>query len=443
MKQMLTLHQTYGISSFEFVHDNFTVNRKRTVALCKALQRSEIKFAWSCSARTDCIDNELIDLMHKAGCAGIFLGIESGSERIQKIVQKELDLETAKERIRRLNQDEIEVAASFIIGFPEETIEDLRMTVNCFVDLMRYDYVDPQVGLLSPLTGTPIHKRHQNELIYDSIISDMAFQGVEQDAEDKKLIAEYPALFSSFYSVPTIWLDRTYIGELVEFLLVSRYNLRWLFVAIQQTEGDVLKVFDKWRAWRAIHENEPYQQSRPYYAGEGFWREFLRFVCSEIAGKNEGGSSTALLALAEKARLELNDLVADTPLESTEKDLGFVAAHARPIVAPSARVIHLNADYTRILDCLRRGKNLSKVRKKESTVVTKHAMDRIETVQLSPESHELLLLCDGKREVIDIVRIYSSRKRNIGNTSNRKACLVGLELLRQQGILIFLPPNQK
>lgn len=86
--EMRRVRRTYGISSFELVHDMFTVDRKRVVAFCEALIESKEEFTWGCSARTDCTDEELIALMSGAGCRGIFFGIETGSSRMQKIIDK-------------------------------------------------------------------------------------------------------------------------------------------------------------------------------------------------------------------------------------------------------------------------------------------------------------------------------------------------------------------
>ncbi len=98
--EMRKVRQDYGISSFELVHDMFTVDRKRVVEFCEALLESKEEFTWGCSARTDCVDEELIALMAKAGCRGIFFGIETGSRRMQKIIDKGLELNDSAERVR-------------------------------------------------------------------------------------------------------------------------------------------------------------------------------------------------------------------------------------------------------------------------------------------------------------------------------------------------------
>src|SRR5207247_5098220 len=101
-----------GINSFELVHDMFTVDRKRVVEFCAALLESEEEFYWGSSARTDCIDEELIALMARAGCRGIFFGIESGSKRMQKIIDKGLDFNESEARFRSCDQLKINTAVS-------------------------------------------------------------------------------------------------------------------------------------------------------------------------------------------------------------------------------------------------------------------------------------------------------------------------------------------
>src|SRR5580658_1367556 len=84
LAEMRMMKEVYGITTFDLVHDMFTVDRKRVVAFCEAVIASGEKFYWGCSARTDCIDEELIEMLSRAGCRGIFFGIETGSLRLQK-----------------------------------------------------------------------------------------------------------------------------------------------------------------------------------------------------------------------------------------------------------------------------------------------------------------------------------------------------------------------
>jgi radical SAM superfamily enzyme YgiQ (UPF0313 family) len=436
MKQMIKLNQIYGINSFSLIHDNLTANRNQTEVLCKTLIKSKKDFTWSCSARTDCLDNKLIRLMRKAGCRGIFVGIESGSEKIQKIIRKGLKIGNAKERISSLNSNKIEVSASFIIGFPDETLEDLRETANLFTDLLCFDYVDPQIGLLSPLTGTVIYKQHKNNLIQDDIISDMAFQGLKQDPEDKEIIKARPEIFSSFYSVPTVWVDRQYISELEEFLLSFRGELRWLLVMLKQILGDALQVFNLWLKWKAKHGKENSCKPRDYYFGFSFQQDLRRFIESEIAVKRPEVAHV-LVALIENLNLGSNHLDLYLGSPSAEANKAKIEFDSQPFITPYSKISHLKVDYKRIIDNLRNRKDLSKIPKKPSTIITKYNDGRTKTIQLSDSSKELLLLCDGKRKVKEIVQLYSRIHRKENNISLEKICLFGLEMLRQEGLIVL------
>src|SRR5262249_17742176 len=177
----------------------------------------EEKFYWRCSARTDCIDEDLIALMSKAGCRGIFFGIETGSARMQKIIDKGLELNDSAERVRSCDKFKINTAVSLMAGFPDETMNDLRETAAFFVDSLRYDHADPQLSILAPLADTPITRQHKDALVLDDDAADMSYRGWQQAAEDHAMIAGHPEIFSSFYSVPLPFMDREFLKELRDF----------------------------------------------------------------------------------------------------------------------------------------------------------------------------------------------------------------------------------
>ena len=265
---MRRVKQTYGINSFELVHDMFTVDRKRVVAFCEALLESKRKnpedaFIWGCSARTDCVDEELIELMSKAGCRGIFFGIETGSKRMQKIIDKGLELNDSAERVRSCDKFKINTAVSLMAGFPDETMNDLRDTAAFFVDSLRYDHADPQLSILAPLAGTPISTQHKDALVLNDDVADMSYRGWRQDPEDHAMIAAHPEIFSSFYSAPLPHLDREFLKELRDFLLSGMRAFRRLLLGLHQDSGNVVDVFQQWQEWRTRERNAFFQR-RPH-----------------------------------------------------------------------------------------------------------------------------------------------------------------------------------
>jgi radical SAM superfamily enzyme YgiQ (UPF0313 family) len=247
IEQMNFLHQTYGTTTFDLIHDMFTVDRKRVVEICEALLRAPYKFNWGCSARSDCVDDDLLALMSQAGCYAIFFGIETGSPRMQKIIQKDLDVKEAAEVVKSTDKHHIEMTISMIMGYPEEEKEDLAGTVGFLMDSLRYVHTDPQLNLLAPLAETPLLTQYRQQLILDGIYSDMSHQGWRQDPADRELIAAYPDIFPNFYGLPSK-LGRDHLMELSRFFMGGEARFRLLLVALHQETGNLLDVFDAWRA---------------------------------------------------------------------------------------------------------------------------------------------------------------------------------------------------
>src|SRR5262249_32027050 len=138
LEHMRAIASRYGIRNFKLVHDMFTVDRKRVVEFCEALIASGEQFGWSCSARTDCVDAELLELMSRAGCHGLFFGVETGSARLQKIIDKGLDLDQSRAVIDTAHRLGMGNTVSLITGFPEENQDDLRETLAMYVHAMRH-----------------------------------------------------------------------------------------------------------------------------------------------------------------------------------------------------------------------------------------------------------------------------------------------------------------
>jgi radical SAM superfamily enzyme YgiQ (UPF0313 family) len=446
IEHMRMIKETYGITTFELIHDMFTVDRNKVVAFCEALLASGEKFHWNCSARTDCIDDELIALMARSGCRGIFFGIETGSARLQRIVNKGLDLSEASLRIRCANKYRIKTAVSLITGFPEETKVDLRDTVSFLADSLRFDYAQPQFHLLAPLAETPIQTQYRDKLIFDEIFSDMSYQGWRQDPADRALIKSYPEIFPNFYAVPTPWLDRRYLKELREFILKGIAWFRWLLVALHQDSGDLLKVFDEWRTWvqeRKRQEEGQVQDTelRHYYSGNEFRRDFVEFVRSRYLN-GMGRATRTVSAVVEYANAfgtawEESRLVPQESASELQGPKGLLGLDAIPRLAKSVYVVQVDMDYKKTIQCLRRKGRLDRVPARPVTLVTRESpMKRREVLQLSPLSAQLLRLCDGTQTVRKIIARFSSLEEDLDGVAPEKACMFGLELLRQQRLIV-------
>jgi hypothetical protein len=256
----------------------FTVDRKRVVAFCETMLACDDKFTWECSARTDCVDRDLLELMARSGCRSVFFGIETGSRKMQQVIDKDLDLDVAREMLEVSERNGIKTTAALITGFPEEDWEDVRETLRMFIYAARHSHSHPQLNILAPLAGTPIHSLHKNEMELEDLCSDMSHQGLSQSQQDLALIRSHPDIFPNFYMIPAKQLDRDVLFELREFLSMTVECFRWLLCSIDQAT-DLLGFHEEWRVWRInLRGNLVGSDLRRYYVGDFFREDFLHFM---------------------------------------------------------------------------------------------------------------------------------------------------------------------
>jgi radical SAM superfamily enzyme YgiQ (UPF0313 family) len=433
--EMTHIKTEHGTNYFSLVHDMYTVDRKKVVAFCQALLAHNAGFTWGCSARTDCVDDDLISLMARAGCRGIFFGIETGSSRLQRVIQKDLDLAEAMRRIQCADQHGIKIAVALIIGFADETREDLRDTIAFFVGSTCLDNAEPQLSLLAPLAGTPIHEKHKNELIFDNIFSDMSHQGWAQDPVEEEMIRSYPEVFPNFYAVPTVCLDRAYLKEIREFVSNVTMWFRWLPVALLQDSGDFLRVFDAWRVWagaRTATELEGKTGVAPYYCRRIFREDFLEFV--ETCYLQEMASTPAVIAaLVRSEGISLRPVKIGSAVTSQPISLDMMCFPSPP--AGSA-LVDLDVDYKELVTALRNKTRLDLVPRRTVKIIAIPTEEgKLKIWQLSPLSAKLLALCDGRRTAGEVAQEYASAGPQDLGVSPEHVCLVGLSALREQGLI--------
>ncbi|MFD5463086.1 B12-binding domain-containing radical SAM protein [Kitasatospora sp. NPDC127059] len=433
LDEMRQVRREYGITAFDLVHDMFTVDRRKVVEFCETLLEAGESFQWSCSARTDCVDDELIALMHRAGCRGIFFGIETGSARLQKIVKKRIDLHEAMARLECADRHGIKTAASLITGFPEETMEDLRGTTAFLMDALRLDHVEPQLHLLAPLADTPIQRRYADQLTLDGIYSDMSHQGWQQNAEDREMIAAHPEVFPNFYTVPTPWLEKSYLKELREFMLVGIRRFRWLLIALHQDSGDLLTVFDAWRGWRRLRGGRDWSSSfdvSAYYAHPDFPDELFEFLETDYLTPATNPAHSGILEMVGLERAVRLRKPADGAPGGGSPGAGV------PHIPASVSLHQLAVDYEQLIGCLRRREGIARL-PGGTSILARITKDDGEAayVSLSQLSARLLELCDGVRSVDEITETFARSGPDTGGVDPRKAGLFGLEVLRRQGLV--------
>jgi len=122
--------------------------------ICKLIIKKELDIGFDIRARVDTLDEELLQLLKKAGCRGIHYGIEAGTEKILKVLRKGITLQKAKEIFELTRKYKIQTLAYFMIGSPNETIEDIFETFRVS-KWLKPDFV--HMTILTPFPATDIY----------------------------------------------------------------------------------------------------------------------------------------------------------------------------------------------------------------------------------------------------------------------------------------------
>ena len=220
--------EKYGIRSFWFTHDAFTVNKKLVTEICDRILEEKLDIVWRCSARLDCISQELILKMKQAGLVRISFGVETGSPRMQKLINKHLDLKKAKSLVDFLLKEQLWVGLYFMYGFPQETQEDLNQTLE-----MAFSMIDAGVQAVSlfyckfcPNTG--LTEEYGDQLVFDEQAR-MNLRGIYGYEEEKELLSSSRELFPFYFHLHTPVRDQyQYLAYLERLYFTGPRQLRQL-----------------------------------------------------------------------------------------------------------------------------------------------------------------------------------------------------------------------
>lgn len=119
-----------GITFFYVSDDNFTINKNKVIEICKAIIDKDFKIVWVAISRVSYIDEEILYWMRKAGCIQISYGVESGSEKIRDLLNKNITTHQIKNAFALTHKYGILSRAYFIYGSPEESWETIQDTID-------------------------------------------------------------------------------------------------------------------------------------------------------------------------------------------------------------------------------------------------------------------------------------------------------------------------
>ena len=156
-EELVHWKQIYQVREFSFLDDNFTFDKKTVMALCERIIKNDLKilFSFPNGVREDFLDEEILDALKSAGCYHLDFGIESGSQKVLNLIKKGKTLNRIAEKVRLCHKKGFKLSASFLFGFPGETLADMKETIKFAISL---PLDTATFGIVIPFPGTEIRQ---------------------------------------------------------------------------------------------------------------------------------------------------------------------------------------------------------------------------------------------------------------------------------------------
>lgn len=158
ISEMEELKKKYCVNSFYILDDTFTLRNNRTKELLRQMQKLQV--TWKCNTRLDCLDDETCHLMKNSGCIEAKVGVESGSERILKFINKNETKQDMLNGIDLLKKYNIPITCYLMTGFPTETNEELKQTIEFAKQISANKY---SLSVFAPYYGSSFYEKYKDE----------------------------------------------------------------------------------------------------------------------------------------------------------------------------------------------------------------------------------------------------------------------------------------
>lgn len=162
--EMLMLKERYNPDIMWISDDVLTINKKWTYEFIREVKSRNARHPYECLSRVDLVDREILKGLRETGCFRIWYGAESGSQKILDSMRKETTIQQVREAARITQEVGIQAGFFILLGYPEETTSDIRMTID-FLKETRPDVVGTSIAF--PIKGTEFYQRVEDRLVPD------------------------------------------------------------------------------------------------------------------------------------------------------------------------------------------------------------------------------------------------------------------------------------
>ncbi|WP_435354586.1 B12-binding domain-containing radical SAM protein [Emticicia sp. SJ17W-69] len=155
VEEIQTLQKEYNFDHIWFVDDVFTISHKWLEEFCKVLDSKQVKIAYECISRADRLNENVIKMLKMSGCFRIWIGAESGSQKIIDLMDRRVKVEQVQDMIQLSQKYGIEAGTFIMLGYPQETEIDIKNTLN---HLKKANPKHFTITITYPIKGTELYE---------------------------------------------------------------------------------------------------------------------------------------------------------------------------------------------------------------------------------------------------------------------------------------------
>jgi anaerobic magnesium-protoporphyrin IX monomethyl ester cyclase len=203
----------YDIHDFHIQDENFALDRKRVQDICSGLIREgiDITFCFPSGLKMETLDEELLDLMGRAGCRYFSLSPETGSRRVLELMGKTADIDRVPGLVKKAVSIGTSTCAFFVTGYPGETKDDRRETGRYITRLARAGVDEVIMPILTPFPATEAMKEPslQGFKEYDQLCFSPVWR-----SDYRELDRFRKGVYARFYAVRLLFHPLKVLGQL-------------------------------------------------------------------------------------------------------------------------------------------------------------------------------------------------------------------------------------
>lgn len=435
VKEMKNIHTNFGAECFLLAYDQFTARRGFVESFCHlVIEEGLSHLPWYCISRLDSVDASLLSLMREAGCESMCYGIDSGSERTLSFIRKNIDREILYQRVVETADQGIIPTLSYVIGFPEEEKEDIDQTLWLALRAGVLGNNNPLIQLPTVLPGTDLHRQYLDRLVRE--VDTYFALGLEFDRRgrlnlDEDLINSNPAIYSSFYNLPSPARPLEELNLLAAYfpLIVRFYPKTFLLLAAECNES-VSDLFVRWLHWLKKRLNKEGLSLSP----QDCYLHFRDFVSNErLRGKEADREHLPDILKYENIALEVGKFASEE--SAFHIDLNRIR-DLEPLKSKKIIIEEFDFELPVVIMDMKAGHFKENYPKQKTFLLFRQEKDLLDVSEINPFAKDFLDLCDGKTTIQAISdALHDQYGPKMGSENFFNSCFEAVQVLGEKRFL--------